>query len=259
MRRERGKRRYASDPRLARTRLPVDRNPASDFLITAQGQAVRPVHTREEFESLSRTATLFASHLEEVRGHPAPAASQAEEVVALGPMVADAGRLYAHLTMRAFRMVEDLRSLRRGPRPAVVVTTPPSLTSGLLEFLYADALDGPAPGIICASGPQALRKQVLIRSAAASLCGPVAHPWVDVYPLVELDSLTFRDRRIYGGKASESDIPDALSKGAGVLTMITHSDGIDALILPTLSLCPLVQMPADADPQRSPTESRIIQ
>src|SRR5262249_46838683 len=162
--------------------------------------------------------------------------------------VQTAGELYAHLTRRRYCAVKDRDALRVLSRLAVVVTTPSHLVSDLLEQLYARNSRTAAPGIICAADPEGLRKQVLTRAASALLCGPASFPWIDFHPLVALNSMIFDDREIYGGKATERDVLAALGKGAGVLTVVTHSDGIDAMILPTLSLCPLVEHRSGGDP-----------
>jgi hypothetical protein len=236
---------------MTRETLYVDRSPRGEFLRSAEGSPVWPAGSAEELADLARVAELCGARIEEVHAKPGEAKAGREVVVALGEGVEDLARLYAHLTGRQVRSARDLTELAEGVRPAVVVTTEAWFTAELMDVLYAAEHAGPAPGILCARDLEGLRRQVLLRSAAAALSGPLKAGRIDVRPLLPIPRLVTPTKELLGGKASPSELRAALGKGAGLLTLLTHTDGIDGCLGP-LTLCPMDRRPADADPDRSP-------
>ena len=60
------------------------------------------------------------------------------------------------------------------------------------------------------------------------------------------------DHDFIGGRADDTVVLAGLDRGAGVLSVSTHSDGIDAFITRLLTLCPFDHIPQSADSNRSP-------
>src|SRR6185312_9539713 len=110
----------------------------------------------------------------------------------------------------------------------------------------------PAVGIVCSRTLPLLQRQVLVRAAAASLAGPLSQPRLDVWPLVNFDTVSEGGYELVGRDAGEEAIKEAFGRGAGVLTLMTHADGVDTLITPRLTLCSMDMPAIDADMRRAP-------
>jgi hypothetical protein len=203
-------------------------------------------------QALESVVSVFGALPRPVRGSPGQAEPDSEEVVAaLGKDADDAARLYAHLTRRHFYPASDLSQLKQADPLAVLVTTPPWLCGDLLTTLYDELDPGSwAPGIICAE-PQTLRLQVLARSAAACLSGPLETRRIDIFPAFEVGRFSLIDREVFGGLADAADTREALERGAGIVSVQTHSDGLDACLGPNLTVCPMNWMPLNAGRSRS--------
>jgi len=242
----------------ARTRscnnvLLVSEQPTEDdFLLAANGEPVWPVRSQADYEMLQGVAGVCGAKLERVRGHIERATGGAEEVLAFEEELFPLAELYAHLTGRSVRLSKSSDTLREDLPPSVVVTEPGRLTSEFLDSLYS-CRDLPAPGIICASNAAALRQQVLARSAAGALCGPTHTHRVDLYPLISMSESGVADWKILGKEASIIAIREALGLGAGVLTILTHSDGVDVYLSSNLHLCAMLRPLPNAVPNLGPT------
>ncbi|MDQ3804002.1 MAG: hypothetical protein M3416_09260 [Acidobacteriota bacterium] len=227
--------------------------PGEELFLASDGRPVWPVCTEEEREALSQLASLFGFSLKSVPRNPGRGVDACtEEVVGLGREVEFHAQLYAHLTGRRFRLFETFEELASGgSRPTVLLTLHQRLTPSVMDYMStADA--GMIPGIISADSLDALRLQVLLRSAAASLCGPVEIPRIDVQPLLPEGGFYEPGRVIVGGKASRDALIAALKQGAGVLTIDTHSDGVDAYLGPELTLCPMDRVHPKASTEKAP-------
>jgi hypothetical protein len=195
--------------------------------------------------ALERLTTVFGAALERVtatRGVAPPLST--EDVVALGPDAESAALLHAHLTRRRFRTALNLDALTKEERPSVVVMTPKYLSAELLEWLYNHS-NHSAPGIICGVSGSRLRRQVLVRAAAATLCGPLDIVQSDIFPTLSIAAIRGPKSEVLGAQASVSERREALGRGAGVLTIMTHSDGVDAFLGTDLTLCGMDQMVND--------------
>jgi hypothetical protein len=221
------------------TNLDVDTSAENIFLRSSGGRPVWPVSTTDEWQALTQLARTFGAKIREVRGSSGVIKAGSEEVVALGPETEEAARLYAHLTTRRFRVATSLADFKNRAMTAIVVTTPSELNNELLERLYTNVSNRSVPGIVCAATAQDLRRQVLIRAAAAWLCGPIETLRTDLYPLVPLSRFVVTGQELLGGEATPSEIRAALAGCAGVLTIHTHADGIDAFLGKNLTLCPI--------------------
>ena len=100
--------------------------------------------------------------------------------------VQEIARLYAHLTARQFKEAGDASFMGDLSRSSVVVTTFEYLDANLLQALYSNAGALSCPGLICASGVEELRRQVLVRSILArpGLIEEVS-PWTAIFPTVK--------------------------------------------------------------------------
>jgi hypothetical protein len=183
---------------------------------------------------------------------PARLATGKEIVIGLGAGVQDAARLYAHLTARQYRLADSLAAVADGPQASVIVTTSSWVNDELLEIASLPISRRPVTGIVYADNEDELLDQVLIRSAAASLHARVGMPRIDIYPNKPLPHLAAPGREVLGGKSTASEIIQALKRGAGVLCVNTHADGVDAFMGPHLTLCAMDRTPAGADEHRSP-------
>jgi hypothetical protein len=232
-------------------RLLISNFAGNRLLVNESGEPVWPVNVRQE-QALRRLAEVFGGSLEKVVGMEATIDDRgAEEVVACGPDLVDPARLYAHLTGRQFRIVASLQELWDRPLPAVVVMWQDELTHLFLQRL-SRACSGTATGVICSDTAENLLLQVLLRAAAARLCGDTDVARVDLNILLPIGSQATPARRMLGAKALPSDIRAALNARAGVLSLYTHSDGLDASLGPDLTLCPMKDPPISANTEKSP-------
>ena len=126
------------------------------FLVDDQQLPVWPVTTHDELIELRHLCKTLSSRVKYVTWRVGRTQPGKEEVVGLGADVAEAARLYAHLTQRRVRLASNLKGLDAGVLPSVVVTSPSWLCNDLMEKLYC-AGGVSAPGIICASVPKLLR------------------------------------------------------------------------------------------------------
>jgi hypothetical protein len=219
--------------------LPVARTSGPLRLVTPEGDPVWPARSAAEFDDLRQLAAVFGTRLEQIP--PCPASVQPgyrDEVVwGLGKQAFAAAELYAHLTSRSLRLVDRGESTAGLVFASVVVTTIEMLTYDLLERLSARAPGHPIPGIIAAA-PEALHRQVILRSAAAALSGPVRERRIDVAPTVQARSNRRRAARVLCEGDPAEQVREALGAGAGLLNILTHSDGVDACF-GAATMCPM--------------------
>ena len=226
-------------------RILFDPDPVAEHIVDGAGEPVWPLSSQDDRDAVAAVAGLFGAELTAVRGRAGAARAGWEEVVAVGGENEAAARLHAHLTSRRFRGVRSAAALAVEPPPAVVVTSLDQMSARLTESLHRG---GPGPGFVVAgAGP--LRRQVLRRAAAAHLVTAAALPRVDVHPFGDP---TTRTHPVACRGDTGDRVRALLGAGAGVLSVLTHSDGIDAS-LGDLVLCPMGDPVAGADPARSPS------
>ncbi len=212
---------------------------ATRFL-SFDGLPIFPVRNSEELSALE---TLVASMGGQLCEHAEPFEFQlasSETVVAFGAAVAEEAALYAHLTQRRVELVEGISGLERVAAPEVIVALDEQLDYDLLSFLYRNVQSPLATGIVAAPDLSSLRLQVLVRSAAALLCCDVDLRRVDLLPMLAFAKTASSECVMLGQAASSQETAAMISTGAGVLSIQTHSDGIDAFLHPELILCPMV-------------------
>lgn len=236
------------------TTLHIDPCPASPYLVNTAGSVVWPAAGSAETD-LRQLADLFGCSVTVTRGLPCPTDSRIygiEDVVAIGDQfVHSSAKLYAHLTQRKYRAVASTQELIGGTVPSVLVTQHRYISHELLDYLYAPGT-GSFPGIIMADQPDLLTRQILTRSAAAHLCGPVLQSRITYIPAAELQFQSSPRQEILGRNAAAGEVERALRGSAGVLSVSTHSDGIDAYLTDQVTLCPLDRIPLAADLQKAP-------
>jgi hypothetical protein len=204
-----------------------------EHFVAADGSPVWPLHDADDVATIERIAEVLGGRLSWVPASPGTSLPLSSEfVVALGTDAGIAARLYAHLTRRHCLIAEDLNGLMGIGRPSVVVTTPTQLTAELLDWLYARTRKL-APGVVCGDASAPLLRQVLVRAAAATFSGPLRIDRTEIYPTLPGSSIS----RILGSEATVTERRRALADGAGVLTVMTHSDGVDAFLGAGLSVC----------------------
>lgn len=209
----------------------------SDFLVNANGDPVWPVRDAADREALQGITSLYSSEVISVPCAPQRNNAGWGEVVSLGNEFAYESEFYAHLTRRRHHVVTSPEDLLLRRRVEVVILSLEQLTSRLLEALYAPGAR--SPGIILSDGRHALRRQLLVRSAAAELSK--ASPLIPSITLLPTQSMTLgweSSSRVLDARSSVKDIKSALATNASILTMITHGDGLDMYLGP-LTLCTL--------------------
>jgi len=236
--------------------LPVQWTSSADLLVNRAGEPVWPMRNEIDLSSLKQLASLFNAELREereTRRRPdEPAADLALVAgLCLDRLGSDLGHLYAHLTGRRYESIESVGQIAGQTHPSVLITSPDLLSLELMNALYPDKPTGPATGILFASDRDSLWRQVLVRSAAAVLAGPVQTRAIELYTGLEIPTYAFPGREILGARASAAELRDAVNRGSAVLSVLTHSDGIDAF-LSKLTLCPMRRPPARPDPLRPP-------
>lgn len=163
-----------------------------------------------------------------------------------------AAELYARMTGRTLRSVSSVEELGSTADLGVVVASEKQVTSDLLTALYVGSTRASAPGIVCAPAERlgaVARERAIITLRRAPLVTPRR---VDFLPTAELDTLMSGDVTVIGGESALDVRRAALTRGAGVLTIITHADGIDAFLGEGLTLCPLASGHTRADLSRAP-------
>jgi hypothetical protein len=224
-----------------------------EFWVTLEGRPVWPVRSADDLDALAQICDLLGVGLREVEAMPGAAVATSELVVAINKNVEQAAQLYAHLSNRRVKVITTLADLAQGEFPAVVVTKFEGLTSTILDQLYSFDNQYSAPGLIVADTPDLLRRQVLVRTAAANFHGSLKSTQCHVFPNLEsLEEFSSQNLRILGGRATTSALQSAFQCKAGVVSVTTVSDGIDASLAPETILCGMDQISAMASEKFSP-------
>lgn len=220
------------------------------------GQPVWPVRDAREREALARMVSTLGGAVEFVSDADEKLLSGPELVVGLGTGAHEHARLYAHLTHRGCMTLERVEELSSVPSVAVIVTTYTHVNERLLDLLYDRDPMTTAPGLIFSYADEDLPLQVLARSAALHCSrANFQRRRVDVNPTIDFGVEVSPEYSFVGGRAEPSEIREALSCTAGVLTLYTHSDGIDAYLREDLVLCPIEG--ADSNEQPTPLPSCV--
>ncbi len=219
-------------------------------LLWFEGRPVWPIRDDGEALALRRMTELMGGRLAVVDATTTapPALDLERRVVALGPGLQEEARLYAHLTgRRDGGIVRDAAEVIGLGNVDVIVTLREHIDDALLERLYSGDEDRPAVGLVFAEDASKLRVQVLARSAAAVIATPIAIRRLDMVASAGVAVTDIApDWRLVGGKSSAPAVRDALADAVGVLSVVTHSNGVDAFLSEEVVLCPMDQDVGDA-------------
>lgn len=229
----------------------------ADGFFHYRGKPVWPIRNANEkyaFETMVRSLGGEIELVFEVEEEPL---SGREMVVGLGTESHEDAKLYAHLTKRHYNLVHDLIGLRKLPRPAVVVTTIEYVDERLFDFLYVGAPLDSAPGVVFSFGHD-LRKQVLARSVAVQLIGArvLEKRRVDINALVDCGAYLGENYSFLGSRSTPAEFREAIASNPGLLSLTSHSDGIDVWLGRDLVLCPIRS--ADVNDHTHPAPSCVI-
>lgn len=234
----------------AKSQLLIDRHTLNHNL-TYNNLPVFPVPDEDIYNCLQELAGLVNCGLKEVIGQPGKLRTGKEEVVGLGQLADSSSQLYAHLTQRRLKLIEDISLLTE--IPSVLITTADKLNAGLMNALYSSNDRKDAPGIICGISSKDLFKQCIIRAAATFLNNfVISGNSIELYPTSSLSEKQVLGRTIFGGQADSSRVRKALRRGAELITVLSHGDGVDALLHPKLVLCSMRDPIKTSNPKKSP-------
>ncbi|CCE98564.1 hypothetical protein SFHH103_04074 (plasmid) [Sinorhizobium fredii HH103] len=219
--------------------LQIDVEPCADLLMWG-GQPVWPVYDRKQRRVLRDYCRLVGRPIVEVTGQPCLFAPRKQGlVIGVGKGASRAGELFAHLTGRSFISIATLRDLGvRSKETEVILGLSEVLDVDWLERIYGNLQWQRAPGIIAARNEMALVLQALLRSAAAHLDGETSRAATQIFPTFDTrGDIEGPSTAIFGKSAPPEAIINAVESGSDLLTLLTHSDGVDAKISSHLSLC----------------------
>lgn len=220
---------------------------------TVAGDLLPPagLYTDEaEREQLKQLIQLFGSQDVDVAARSSPQIPG--EIVGIGIAAAEATVLYAQLSGRRCRLISEIDDLSRGSPPDVVLIEQKYLTASLLDALYS-VNKANAPGILFGRDSTELMNQVRLRATAARLSPCVGGLRTDVYPTLPFKVLNVGSHRLFGSKVGRTTLRKALGQRNGLLTIHTHTDGIDALLGQTLMLCPMARQQLRATASKEPS------
>ncbi len=218
------------------------------------GRPVWPFRNAREREALERMVATLDHRMEIIADATRCTLDGPGVVVGLGPRAFEDARLYAHLTLRRYEPAPTREALATMPTPSVVVTTFDHVDEELLDLLYDGRPSEQAPGLIFAFSDDDLRAQVLARSATLYCpARPAKTRRLELLPQLAVGRAEAEDLVVLGGNATPEQLREALAARPNLLTISTHSDGIDAQLLPALVFCPMDRVPDDHDPALAPS------
>lgn len=243
----------ASAHALARRRLLVA-DATSPTPLVREGHPVWPVGAAAHGEALARLARVWGAELTRC-DDASPLVGQVEGAVALGAVVHLAddreipelprlAALYAALTGRRVVSLSSVAEVRASRDVEVVVTSESALSDELLDALYCVEGRALAPGLVFGADASELWREVLLRSAAAWLESPLPVRRVHLAPGFPFERIDVApDWRLLGDHARHADVHAAVTAGAGILSTLTHSDGVDTALSPHVVMCALDEAP----------------
>jgi hypothetical protein len=158
-------------------------------------------------------------------------------VVATENLAEPAARLYAQLSGRAYAGVAAVEELTRDlVGVAVLVTRPECLTYETLLALHSGERN--ATGLILGNDAAGQLLAVKQRIVALWCAGTRSSDRVFLFTRENFESVSRAEGSFLGAAAPNSQIRDAVGRGAGMLFVSTHSVGFDLRLGPNLQLCP---------------------
>lgn len=218
--------------------LPIS-NSSEDFLVSSSGGAVWPTGNGTE-AALRTLAECFDATLVETDATVGTTEGGDEVVLALGQQNADNGRLYAHLTCRQHRVATALDAPEQLENVAVIVCQWDQLTYTMLDLIHEHGIVERVVGLIVGHEPGAMREQLMICAAAAFLPGTDDTSASMIYTEWHDTQRSVSRIQLLGSKAGGPALRQALSRGASVVSISGHGDGLDMQLGEKETLCGVV-------------------
>lgn len=229
-------------------RLEPDQDPFE--LLENNGDPVWPIVSDRMMTILTKSIDAFGLRAVQVSAAPSRISLLRDSyVLAVGKRYYSAGLLYAHLTRRKFRFINKWSHNADLDLIKVIVAAPEVLTVDFFDKIYLHNRGRQGIGLVV-DDPEFILDQVIIRSAATKASMAPSRTRIDVYPDLSIPA-SYRQMGLIGSLGNVSDIVEAVTLKAGVLTVSSHSDGIDAQI-GQLILCPMDKPYRGAPPSTPP-------
>jgi len=144
---------------------------------------------------------------------------------------------------------DDLIARMDEHRPSVIITALDELSLPLLDKITDPDLPWPTPGLITAPAEHVMKRAMAV---ALALRLPVSSAITDVRLVPGGSGDEAPDAWTFDAKSPAEERRQSLSLGADLLSIITHSDGLDADLGTNLILCGAQAAPPLADLARAP-------
>ncbi len=216
--------------------LSIARSP-HDLLVSSDGEPVWPIRSPSDEELLRDLADVFGCSLQARDASPGETFPSDEIVLGLGEELRGATRLYAHLTRRRPRVIDSIRELDAVEDAHVLLCGWDQVTFSLLARVYEYGRNRQPIGLVVADGEDSMRRQVLMRSAAACMHGPMPSPAILISDAFNVEELSAPGLSLVGRHASMETLSEALTAGAGTVGMAIHGDGLDSCLGGAKVLC----------------------
>ena len=239
-------------------KLPIEQiyaiETSEDEYYQKDGQPVWPVRNQKERDALESMVSTLGHRIEYIQAADRGVLGGEEIVIGLGPAAHKQAELYAHLTLRSCVKVDNLHELATLAVPAVVVTTYNQVNEDLFDLLYDRFPSSTAPGVVFSFDDEGLALQVLTKSVALHCCYDRFHTRrVDINATIDFGIQEADNYRFLGGNSEPRELRAALASNPGLLTLYTHSDGIDAYLRDNLVLCPIQKNLQGDQPEPAPS------
>jgi hypothetical protein len=212
---------------------------ASGLLTTHDGDPVWPIERDADALALRNLARLFGDRIVECDTHEGVVgATPVGRVLAITERAAVQGRLYAHLTRRAFDVIGRGSDLASHPDADVIVGFWDQLHFEVLDACHRRIEGGRPVGIVVAGNTEELHREVLLRSAAASLDPSADAGALALVPDRATVGATLSGLRIVTGRTESSEKEP--SSTTGLLLFHAHGDGLDQQLPEGRVLCPML-------------------
>lgn len=163
-------------------------------------------------------------------------------------------RLYAHLTARSlFQQNTAVLAQPTSGRLEALVLLERELRGTLLDqVVELGRVQNFMPGLIIARTLFSLRRRVLLSAATAGRNISTSLGTCELRDQLEIEGVQSPSRTLLGRLASTDSISARLSAGHSILSLSTHSDGVDAKLGSSGVLCPIKQPRIERIDQRPP-------
>ncbi len=229
---------------MGKRRLPCAWRAPTENAWNEQGDPLWVARDSLDWEALEAVCGVFEAELDRTVAALTKPPSEFEDrgmVVAVGKEAREAASVYAHLTQRRWRFVEDLSEQDALCGVELVVTTVDALTPDFFESVY-QAGGKSAIGVLAATNAERLRRAALVRSAAAHLGS--GERWKR--------SVIIRDDPRGESSNALATFDECTSRPPSLMVLTTHSDGFHAHYGKRPVLCSIKESCVGGDPARAP-------